>query len=134
VTRYYPLLLGLLLAGGCVPAPEPAGPAPGSSPKEVAEGRDLYHGLGACATCHGEAGVGTPEGPALVGGMWQMGDGSLPWLIHMTRHGGLGARTREDDPQPMRGPTVLDSVQVRRVAAYVWSISRDRLPAGPSDR
>jgi hypothetical protein len=28
----------------------------------------------------------------------------------------------------MRGPTGLDSVQVRRVAAYVWSISREKLP------
>ena len=119
-------MMAALAVAGCHSAQVPAGPPPGASEQEVIAGRDLYHGLGGCAGCHGDAGVGTAEGPELVGGQWRMGDGSLPWLEHMTRHGGLGARTRDDDPQAMRGPTALDSAQVRKVAIYVWSISRGR--------
>jgi mono/diheme cytochrome c family protein len=107
------------------PSPRPAG----VTGKAIAKGRQLFHGVGDCSSCHGDDGVGTDEGPALATGPWKNGDGSFPWLLHMTRHAGWGARTREDDPRPMRGPTVLDSAQVRRVAAYVWSISRAKAPA-----
>lgn len=129
MTRLFALTLALTVAA-CHAAQVSPGPPPGATEQEVMAGRDLYHGLGGCATCHGDAGVGTAEGPELVGGTWQLGDGSLPWLEHMTRHGGLGARSRDDDPQAMRGPTALDSAQVRRVAIYVWSISRGREAPG----
>lgn len=86
--------------------------------------------MGGCRSCHGDGGVGTDEGPALRDGRWKLGDGSYDWLIHITRHGGYGVRDRGDEPMPMRGPTVLDSAQVRKVAAYVWAISRARRPAG----
>jgi hypothetical protein len=55
-----------------------------------------------------------------------LGDGGFPWLLHMTRHAGWGARGRDGDPRPMRGPGVLDSAEVRRVAGYVFSISRQK--------
>jgi mono/diheme cytochrome c family protein len=126
-------LLAILTAG---PA---AGQEPTAVPSEVtdsaiAAGRALYDGSGGCRDCHGEGGAGTAEGPALVTGRWKLGDGGYAWLVHMTRHAGWGARTRYGDPQPMRGPTVLDSAEVRQVAAYVWSISRDKLPAPPPAR
>ena len=88
-----------------------------------------HHGVGDCSGCHGDQGVGTPEGPSLVDGTWKLGDGSYEWLLHMTRHGGWGMRDRGDEPRPMRGPTALDSTQVRQVATYVWGISRERRPA-----
>ncbi|HEX6105840.1 MAG TPA: cytochrome c [Gemmatimonadales bacterium] len=133
MTRYSVLLLLPALVAGCqTTRTAAAGPTPQATEQDVAAGRELYHGLGACAGCHGENGVGTPDGPELVGGVWEQGDGSMEWLVHMTRHGGLGVRSRSGDPQAMRGPTVLDSAQVRQVAAYVWSISRDRrAPAAP---
>ena len=90
----------------------------------IAAGRQLYGGRGACATCHGERGEGTPDGPSLIAEPWTLGDGSFQWLQHITRHAGWGARGRDGEPQRMRGPTVLDSAEVRRVAAYVFSISR----------
>jgi len=120
-----------------------AGPAEGQEPTAVpsgvtdtaiAAGRALYDGSGGCRDCHGEGGVGTAEGPGLATGRWKLGDGGYAWLVHMTRHAGWGARTPSGDPQPMRGPTVLDSAQVAQVAAYVWSISRDKLPAPPPAR
>lgn len=126
-------LSGLALVVGlaaCHSPPVATAPPPGATDEEVVAGRSLYHGLGGCSGCHGDAGRGTPVGPELVAGEWLLGDGSLPWLVHMTRHGGLGARARDDDPRPMRGPTMLDSAQVRLVAVYVWSISRARRPAG----
>jgi len=108
------------------PAPAPAGLPAGLTAADTAAGNRLFHGVGSCGACHGDAGVGTADGPALVDGRWELGDGSYEWLVHMTRHGGLGVRERGGDPRAMRGPTVLDSVQTRQVAGYVWAISRAR--------
>jgi mono/diheme cytochrome c family protein len=102
-------------------------PPSGVTVEQVRLGFDLYHGKGACGTCHGELGVGAPDGPPLVVGQWKLGPGTMEWLAHMTRHAGWGATSRHGEPQPMRGPTVLDSAEVRAVASYVWSISRGRV-------
>lgn len=99
---------------------------PGITVERVEQGAQLYRGKGACATCHGELGEGTAEGPGLLNGNWKLGSGGYEWLRHITRHAGWGATSRSGDPQPMRGPTVLDSAEVDAVAAYVWSISRGR--------
>jgi mono/diheme cytochrome c family protein len=132
VPRLIALLLALVLSFAAGPlVAQVAGGPPCLTEEDIAAGRDLYHGLGDCADCHGQAGVGTPDGPELVRGRWKQGDGSMEWLIHMTRHGGLGTRARGGDPKAMGGPTALDSAQVRRVAAYVWFISRDRKPTTP---
>lgn len=106
------------------PASEPAGLPQGVTLADTAAGSGFFHGVGGCNVCHGDAGAGTEEGPALADGRWKLGDGSYEWLVHITRHGGYGVRDRGGDPVAMRGPTVLDSVQVRQVAAYVWAISR----------
>ncbi len=106
-------------------------PDEGVTVERVEQGLRLYHTKGACTSCHGELGVGTAEGPGLLGGRWQLGSGSYEWLHHITRHAGWGATSRTGDPQPMRGPTVLDSAEVGAVAAYVWSISRGRAAPSP---
>ena len=98
------------------------------SPDRVAQGRTLFHGAGGCAQCHGVDGAGGSDGPSLTSGPWSLGDGSPDWLVHMTRHGGWGSTSPDGDPQRMRGPTVLDSAQVRLVAGYVFSISREKTP------
>ncbi|HEU5169924.1 MAG TPA: cytochrome c [Gemmatimonadales bacterium] len=99
----------------------------------IEQGQALYYGRGDCSDCHGDAGAGSAEGPSLVTGAWDVGDGTYAWLVHMTRHAGWGTRGRAGEPQRMRGPTVLDSAEVRQVAAYVWSISRGKsVPAPPS--
>jgi mono/diheme cytochrome c family protein len=122
-----------LLAGGAarLPAQEAAQLPTGVTAADTAAGDSLFHTLGGCQSCHGEGGVGTDQGPGFREGRWKLGDGSYQWLVHITRHGGYGIRNRGDEPMPMRGPTVLDSAQVRRVAAYVWAISRARRPARP---
>ena len=125
-----PLLVGLLLSAGPL-AGQDARPAAGVTVEQVEHGLRLYHGKGACAPCHGELGMGTADGPMLLTGRWKLGSGSIDWLRHITRHAGWGATSRAGDPQPMRGPTVLDSAEVSAVAAYVWSISRGRAVASP---
>ncbi len=131
--RALSLTLGIALLvrdAAKLPAQEAAGLPPGVTAADTAAGNGLFHGVGGCNDCHGETGVGAGDGPALVDGKWKLGDGSYEWLVHMTRHGGLGVRDRGGDPKAMRGPTMLDSVQVRQVAGYVWAISRARRRAG----
>ncbi|HEY7681003.1 MAG TPA: c-type cytochrome [Gemmatimonadales bacterium] len=117
--------IGTLAVAGTLTAQEERPPA-AVTVEQARQGLDLYHGKGACAICHGEFGLGTPDGPELVRGRWKLGNGSYDWLVHISRHAGWGARTREGEPQPMRGPTVLDSAEVAAVAVYVWTISRGR--------
>jgi len=107
-------------------------PAADVTASTIAEGRTLFHGAGRCAACHGDQGIGTEDGPSLTTGRWKLGDGTFPWVLHMTEHAGWGAPNPQADPKPMRGPGTMDSVQVRSVAAYVFSISRAKAPAPPS--
>ncbi len=118
-------LLVLLLSGASAAAQEVSRPA-GVTVERVQQGMQLYQTKGACAVCHGDLGVGTADGPALLTGQWKLGSGSYEWLCHIVRHAGWGATSPSADPQAMRGPTVLDSTEVNLVAAYVWSISRGR--------
>ena len=123
-------LLALLLPAASASAQEVQQPA-GVTVERVQQGMQLYQSKGACAPCHGDLGVGTADGPALLTGQWKLGSGSYEWLCHIVRHAGWGATSPSADPQAMRGPTVLDSTEVNLVAAYVWSISRGRAPAPP---
>jgi mono/diheme cytochrome c family protein len=118
------LVLGILVTSSAA-SQEVAAP-PGVTTEKVRVGFDLYHGKGACNQCHGELGLGTPDGPALVAGQWKLGPGTIDWLAHITRHAGWGATSRDGDILPMRGPTVLDTAEIRAVASYVWTISRGR--------
>jgi mono/diheme cytochrome c family protein len=120
------LAIGMVLAAVARPlAAQDTPPVPaGVDSASIAAGRLLYQGRGGCVPCHGEQAEGTPDGPSLIAEPWTLGDGSFPWLLHITRHAGWGTRGRDGDPRPMRGPTVLDSAEVRRAAAYVFSISR----------
>jgi mono/diheme cytochrome c family protein len=118
-------LLALLLPATPAMAQEVVPPA-GVTVERVQQGMQLYQSKGACATCHGDMGVGTADGPVLLAGQWKLGSGSYEWLCHIVRHAGWGATSPSADPQAMRGPTALDSTEVNLVAAYVWSISRGR--------
>jgi mono/diheme cytochrome c family protein len=119
--------LALLLLLPAVPAlGQEIVPPAGVTVERVQQGMQLYQAKGACPVCHGDLGVGTPDGPPLIAGRWKLGSGSYEWLCDIVRHAGWGATSPSDDPHAMRGPTVLDSAEVNKVAAYVWSISRGR--------
>ena len=124
------LALALLLPAAPAAAQEVVAPT-GVTVPSVQQGMQLYQSKGACAPCHGDLGVGTAEGPALISGRWKLGPGSYEWLRDIVRHAGWGATSPSADPQAMRGPTVLDATEVDQVAAYVWSISRGRAAPPP---
>ena len=124
--------LSLLWPVASLHSQQPTDSTPQLSAAQLVSADSLFHGVGNCSSCHGDKGVGTVDGPSLTTGPWKLGDGSFAWLQHISRHAGWGQRDRGDDPQPMRGPTVLDSAQVRLVAGYVYTISRSKTPAtGP---
>ena len=122
-----PAILGILSMLGGARLSAQARPA-GVTDSVLEAGRVIYLGSGQCARCHGEHGEGTEEGEALSSGTWKLGSGDYEWLPSIIRHSGVAARGRDVDPLPMRGPTLLLPEEVRAVAAYVWSISRERVP------
>jgi len=120
-------LLGILSLLGGARLTAQARPA-GVTDSLVEAGRTIYLGAGECSRCHGEQGEGTEEGEALRSGTWKLGSGDYEWLPTIIRHSGVAARGRDGDPLAMRGPTLLSTEEVSAVAAYVWSISRERVP------
>jgi mono/diheme cytochrome c family protein len=119
-------VLASLMVGWTVGAGAQERPA-GVTDSAVSRGQLLYAGNGNCAACHGAQGEGTEEGVPLVSGKWELGDGSYAWLQHVIRHSGIAVRGRDGDPMPMRGPTLLSPEEIADVAAYVWTISRQRV-------
>lgn len=133
-----PVLLSLAavaMEAGLPLLPAPAGPSlaraaaqelpEGVTPDAVEEGRQLFHGPGACVTCHGEGGDGVSGlGPDLTDETWLHVDGSLASLQERIRAGVPAAISRVGVPMPPRGGVRLTDDELRAVAAYVWTLSR----------
>ena len=112
----------------------PAAPAPPTRPVEVtaaaiAEGDSLYAG-GSCTRCHGAKGIGTPRGPSLVTGPWLQHGGGYAEIVGTITNGVPRASIKDTTHRfPMNargGPMNLTDPQVKSMAAYVWSISREK--------
>ncbi len=95
----------------------------------VAHGDSLFN-TGACQRCHGAKGVGGQNAPSLVTGPWLHHSGSYDEIVATITTGiarpALKDSTRRFPMNPRGGPMNLTDEQVRDVAAYVWSISRDK--------
>ncbi len=106
----------------------PALPA-GVSTALVAEGDSLFNN-GACVRCHGARGVGGENAPSLVAGPWLHVGGNFDEIVTLVTTGvprsALKDTSRRFAMNPRGGPMKLTDAQVRAVAAYVWSISRDK--------
>jgi len=89
----------------------------------VMRGRELFHGAGNCAACHGVEGVGTDSGAPLAQGVWLHGEDSYEGILSRVVHGIPMAVSTRGTPMPMRGWNTLSDREVRDVAAYVWVIS-----------
>lgn len=99
---------------------------PGVTAETVERGRQLYLGDGFCHTCHGRDGRGLPDlGAGLTGGDWSYSDGSLEGLAEVIREGVLAETSSTGIPMPPRGGARLSPEEVRALAAYVWSLSRN---------
>ena len=131
-------LLALLSLGGCsnatptiAAAPVPVGPSvpAGVTPASIAMGDSIFN-TGACQRCHGLKGVGAQNGPSLVAGPWLHSTGKFEEIAAVITTGvartALNDQTRRFPMNPRGGPMNLSDDQVNAVAAYVYSISRDR--------
>lgn len=113
------------------PAPTLAAPAlpDGVTMALIATGDSLFNS-GACVRCHGARGVGGENAPSLVSGPWLHQRGSFDEIVATVTTGvprsALKDTTRRFPMNPRGGPMKLTDDQVRAVAAYVWSISREK--------
>lgn len=89
----------------------------------VARGREVFHGVGSCSTCHGLEGVGTDSGAPLAQGVWLHGEDTFEGILSRVVHGIPRDVSTRGTTMPMRGWSTLSDQQVRDVAAYVWTIS-----------
>ena len=95
----------------------------------IARGREIFHGAGNCAACHGIAGVGTDSGPPLAQGVWMHGPDTFEGILERVIHGIPKAYSTRGLAMPMRGWNTLTDPESRDVAAYVWSISHAWRPS-----
>jgi len=106
-------------------------PVPKGATREmVALGQRIFSGQvagAACTGCHGDAGEGTPLGPALTGKKWLWSDGSYSGIAKTIKDGVLQPKQYRS-PMPPMGGAQLTPDQVSAVAAYVWALGH---PASP---
>lgn len=98
---------------------------PSVTEETVEEGRAVFTGQGACFSCHGPDGTGTPIGPDLTDELWLHIDGTYDAIVTLVNS---GVPEPKEHPAPMlpRGGTGIDDEQVRAVAAYVWTLTHPR--------
>jgi mono/diheme cytochrome c family protein len=95
----------------------------GVTEQMVAAGQQVFSGPGTCFACHGANGAGTPLAPALNDGTWLNIDGSYDALVQVITNG-VPVPQQAAVPMAPRGGSAITDEQVREVAAYVYSISR----------
>lgn len=128
------VLSGLLAAPGTIaaqsaPAPAPArvrAPAAPTTPALIARGDSIYHGLlagGTCSACHGDQGKGNEAlAPGFTSGRWLGGDGSYSFIVRVVAQG-VATPKQGQLTMPANGGAQLTPLDVRAVAAYVYSLS-----------
>lgn len=125
----------LLLTGACsraarvAPSTGPALPS-GVTLALVAQGDSLFN-AGSCQRCHGAKGIGAQNGPSLVAGPWLHHAGAYDEIVGTITTGIPREKLKDTTrrfPMGARGGQQMNlkDEQIRAVAAYVWSISRDK--------
>lgn len=122
----------VLLVAAALTAPLAAlsAQAPDSLPEGVtatmiAQGRLLYEGPGRCVSCHGPDGAGiTNAGSDLTDDTWTHTDGSFEEILALIKAGVPREHSESGGRMPERGASRLTENQLRAVAAYAWSLSR----------
>jgi mono/diheme cytochrome c family protein len=92
----------------------------------VTIGDSIFHGQlvgGTCYTCHGANAQGTPLAPPLVNHKWLTGDGSYAFIQQRVTEGMPNQTPPYPGPMMPMGSTPMSPVQIKAVAAYVYSIS-----------
>jgi len=91
----------------------------------VAEGQQVFSGVGICMACHGLDGAGL-IGPDLTDTEWLIGDGEYQTLVDQIMEGVTADQATNPlgAIMPPRGGAAITDPQVEAVAAYVWTLSR----------
>jgi mono/diheme cytochrome c family protein len=112
--------LGLAAAGTMASTPDAGGPGESAMATQEPLGKRVFEGQGACFTCHGRAGRGTPLGPDLTDGVWIAFDEPPDSAaIEVLVRAGVARPTRYPAPMPPMGGARLSGAEVGAVAAYV---------------
>jgi mono/diheme cytochrome c family protein len=84
--------------------------------KQIAHGRQIFHGEGSCFACHGqqlEGGIA----PTLRPHKWKNGDGTLEAIMKIIQTGVPGTAM-------VAHPGNINEAELKDVATYVWAVSR----------
>jgi mono/diheme cytochrome c family protein len=97
---------------------------PGVTTATIADGKKIFAGPGLCTACHGPAAKGIPGlGANLTDDTWLHSDGSYEALVAQITAGVPANKSSNGVAMPPKGGSSLSDVQVRAVAAYVWSLT-----------
>jgi mono/diheme cytochrome c family protein len=126
LARCAAVLAALVLPGSREAAAQETGVRPpGVSAAAVERGEEIFEGKGTCYSCHGSRGEGA-LGPSLADENWLHGRGRYQDILKTVRDGVPHAESRSGIAMPARGSADLSEVEVREVAAYVWTLSRTK--------
>jgi mono/diheme cytochrome c family protein len=93
----------------------------------VSQGASLFRGQGICTACHGPDAKGIANlGANLTDAQWLHCDGSYDGILQAIRAGVSADKSTTGAVMPPKGGSNLNDEQLRAVAAYVWSLSRQR--------
>jgi len=97
---------------------------PGVTPEMLAQGETVFTGPGLCTACHGSDAKGMPGlGANLTDAKWLHSDGSYDAIVQQILTGVPANKSTSGSMMPPKGGSALTDVQVKAVAAYVWSLS-----------
>jgi mono/diheme cytochrome c family protein len=110
------------------PADVTAQTPPGVTPQMIGEGQALFFGDGRCNGCHGEDAKGIEgAGTDLTDGEWRHAEGgAFQALIEVIAKGLTHEKT---EGWAMPGGSEFTELQVRALAAYIWSLVQKNTPA-----
>ncbi len=112
------------MAGGEAAAQDEALPE-GVTPEMVAQGKEIFAGVGLCYVCHGGDGTGMPGmGANLTDDEWVQGDGTYEGIIQTIMTGVDVDKSTTGTVMPPKGGSSITDDQVKAVAAYVYSLSK----------
>ena len=115
-------LVALVGSGQAQQKPEPL-PA-GVTPQMIKDGQAIFQGAGLCAACHGPDAKGLPNlGANLTDTQWLHSKGTYDDIVKQILTGVTADKSTSGTVMPPKGGSSITDVQIKAVAAYVWSLS-----------
>ena len=97
----------------------------GVTPEMVAQGKEIYAGVGLCFVCHGGDGTGMPGmGANLTDDEWVQGDGSYEGIVATVMAGVDVDKSTAGTVMPPKGGSSITDDQVKAVSAYVYTLGK----------